>query len=121
MARFGSSSLTSSAKEPSRQLPQLCTVLQTLLDNCSAKAQILYELKVSTMFDVQLYFHETTLMSTEFEREKLNILWITENSTLKDMAVQLMEKEWEALTKCSSLGARPVVTELYLWSNPAVI
>lgn len=60
-------------------------------------------------------------MSKEFGRKKLNIVRTVMNSMMAGMAVQLVQKAFDALTNPCSLRSLRAVIQPCLWFNPVVI
>lgn len=74
-------------------------------------------MSVPTAFGAQIYFHSTALTSRSNESKKLNNVRNAVNSTLVGMAVQLMQKDWDVITRSCSFGRLRIVINLYLSFN----
>lgn len=79
-------------------------LLQLVLDNSQAKAQLSYEMSAPIVFDAQLYYYVAALMSRKVERKNRNIFRNVLNSTMAAMAGQLVRKALDALKWSCSLG-----------------
>lgn len=73
--------------------------LQLVLDHTQAKAKMPFEKCVPTAFGAQFQFHEMVLMSREVAEKKQKVIQNPVHSTLVGMTVQLVEKNWNALTE----------------------
>lgn len=89
--------------------------------NSRGKPQMTFEKGVLTAFQAQLYFHAPVLMNREIGAKKLNIFLNAMNSTLAEIAFQLVQKALDVLTKLCLLGPLPLVIEPCIWFNRAVI
>lgn len=80
-----------------------------MIDNSQSKAYTPYKMSVPTTFEVQRYFQVMALVSREAVRKNLSIIRSTVNSTLACMAVPLVQKARDALTKSYPLEPLRVV------------
>lgn len=85
--------------------------LQLHPDNSQEKAQILYQMSLSTAFEAQLYPHVVASMSRKVIKKKLSIVQNVLNSTLVGMTAQLLQKASDALKRSCSLGRLLVVIQ----------
>lgn len=93
--------------------------LQLLHVSSQAKALLAYKMSASTAFKAQIYLHAVAMMSREAQRKNLEIVWDAMNITMVGMAVQLVRKAWNALTKSCLLKSSRVLKQLCQWFIPA--
>lgn len=75
---------------------------------------MLYKMSVPKAFDAQLKFHAMTFFTEYVARKNLNCFQNSVNSTLAGRTVQLLQKDWNVLTRLCPLGPPRVVIQLYL-------
>lgn len=89
-------------------------LLQLVLFNGQARTDLQNEISVPSVFEAQPSFHSMDLISRELERIKLNIIRSLVSSTLAGLAVQLVQKSSDSLSKPCSLRPLRVIKKPYL-------
>lgn len=85
------------------------------------KVHLPYRASARTAFEIELYFHASTLMSREVGRKNLNNFRKAVNSTTASSLARLVQKTADALTKAYSPGPLQDVIQPYLWFNISVV
>lgn len=79
-------------------------LLQLVLDNFQAKAELLYDMSVLVLFETNIYFQGMLLLRKDFGKKMMSIYRNVVNETLAGMAAQLVQRLFIGLGSIDLLG-----------------